>query len=91
MLCISAYVDPLSPPNRRILLEPRPSSPGQLSYGTDSLVAHTVWHRLGLVTGLQLLTRPSHNLRNQVQMLVHRRKNHNLANYCHAPSAANEK
>lgn len=87
-----AYVDPLSLPGRRILLfEPRSFSPGQLSCGTDRLVSHTVWLRLGLVTGLQLLIHLSHNLHNRVLNLARRRRNHNSDNYCHAPSAASER
>jgi hypothetical protein len=91
MLCVSTYVDPLSLPDRRILLEPRLSFPEHLSCGTESLVTHTVWHRLGLVMGLQLPIHPSHNHHNRVLNQVHRRRNHNLDNYCLASNAANEK
>lgn len=73
-------------------MEPRLFSPGQLSCGTDRLVSHTVWHRLGLVTGLQLPIHRSHNLHNsRVLNLDHRRRNHNSDNCCHAQNVASEK
>lgn len=91
MLCVSAYVDPLSLPDIRISSEPRPFSPSLPLCNTGSLVSYTAWHRLGLATGLQHPILYSCNHHSRTPSQAHRKRSPNLDNYCHAPSAASEK